>query len=248
MAKVTVHFQQKVSEQPYETADYSLMIETEVPEGHDPIAVGNDLFAQVKSEVLKQAGCEYDLTQDGLVMRRLETGVRTNPRPQASAPAAPPVGGPTASSAAVSATAAPAAPPAPPAGAGGRMSGRVMPRTEFAVGKDADKKQAAFNILAFHPAKWSDGSEAYKVKEKADGTTDTTQKGTNYPNFSVTAAAMGMAGIHVERDMGVWINAGDSNVPLKVWDVLSGETQDMAREWDWAARRAELQQFAYQGR
>ena len=70
------------------------------------------------------------------------------------------------------------------------MSGRVMPRTEFAVGKDADKKQAAFNILAFHPAKWDNGVEAYKVKEKADGSTDTTQKGTNYPNFSVTAAAI----------------------------------------------------------
>jgi hypothetical protein len=57
-----------------------------------------------------------------------------------------------------------------------------------------------------------------------------------------------MAGIHIERDMGIWINAGDSNVPLKVWDVLNGETQDQARDWDWATRRAELQQFAYQGR
>ena len=64
------------------------------------------------------------------------------------------------------------------------------------------------------------------MKEKADGTTDTTQKGTNYLNFSVTADAMGMAGIYVERDMGIWINAGDSTVPLKVWDVLNGETKD----------------------
>lgn len=247
MAKVSVSFTQKVSEQPYETADYSLVIEQEFDELSDPIAVAKDLFAQVKSEVLKQAGCEYDLTQDGLVMRRLEKGVRPVAVPQQPAPAAAPSGGPTASSAAVSSTTAPSAPPAP-AGNGGRMSGRVMPRTEFAVGKDADKKQAAFNILAFHPAKWDNGVEAYKVKEKADGSTDTTQKGTSYPNFSVTAAAMGMAGIHIERDMGIWINAGDSNVPLKVWDVLNGETQDQARDWDWATRRAELQQFAYQGR
>ena len=128
------------------------------------------------------------------------------------------------------------------------MSGRVMPRTEFVVGKDADKKQMAFNILAFHPAKWDNGVEVYKVKEKADGSTDTTQKGTNYPNFSVTATALGMAGVFVERDMGIWINAGDSNVPLKGWDVLNGETQDQARDWDWATRGSELQQFAYQGR
>lgn len=247
MTKVSVSFTQKVSEQPYETADYSLVIEQEVPDGHDPIAIGNDLFAQVKSEVLKQAGCEYDLTQDGLVMRRLEKSVRPVAVPQQPAAPAAPSGGPTASSAAMSSTATPAASPAP-AGNGGRMSGRVMPRTEFAVGKDADKKQAAFNIMAFHPAKWSDGTEAYKVKEKADGSTDMTQKGTNYPNFSISADVMGMAGANVERDMGIWINAGDSNVPLKVWDVLSGETQDMAREWDWAIRRSELQQFAYQSR
>ena len=76
MPKVSVSFTQKVSEQPYETADYSLIIEQEFDELTDPIAVAKDLFAQVKSEVLKQAGCEYDLTQDGLVMRRLEKGVR----------------------------------------------------------------------------------------------------------------------------------------------------------------------------
>lgn len=247
MTKISVSFTQKVSEQPYETADYSLTIEQDVPDGHDPVAIGNELFAQVKSEVLKQAGCEYDLTQDGLVMRRFEKSVRpVQAAPQPATPAAP-SGGPTASSVAVSSPTAPAS-PAAPAGGGGRMTGRVMPRTEFVVGKDAEKKQAAFNILAFHPAMWSDGVEAYKVKEKADGTTDLTQKGTSYPNFSISASAMNMAGVSVERDMGVWINAGDSNVPLKVWDVLNGETAADAREWDWSARRAELQQFAYQGR
>ena len=64
MPKVSVSFTQKVSEQPYETADYSLIIEQEFDELTDPIAVAKDLFAQVKSEVLKQAGCEYDLTQE----------------------------------------------------------------------------------------------------------------------------------------------------------------------------------------
>jgi len=118
MPKVSVSFTQKVSEQPYETADYSLVIEQEFDELTDPIAVAKDLFAQVKSEVLKQAGCEYDLTQDGLVMRRLETGVRPVAVPtQPTAPAAP-SGGPTASSAAVSSTTAPAAPPLPQGTAG----------------------------------------------------------------------------------------------------------------------------------
>lgn len=241
MSKVTVTFAQKVSEAPYETADYSLMIEQEFDELSDPVQIANDLFAQVKSEVLKQAGCEYDLSQDGLVMRRLQTSVRGSSAPQASAPAAtaPSVPtGPTANSVAQSSTSAPT-----PSGA--KMTGRVYPRTEFSVGKDADKKQLAFNILAFHPAEWDGGVKAYQVKEKADGTTDTTPKGTNYPNFSISTTALGMAGVNVERDMGVWINEGDSNVPLKVWDALNGQTQADAVEWDWTTRRQELQAFAY---
>jgi len=243
MSKVTVTFAQKVSEKPYETADYSLTIEQDYDEISDPVAIANDLFAQVKSEVLKQAGCEYDLTMDGLVMRRLQTSVRETPVAQASAAPAPPASsptGPTASSVAQSSTSAPNAAPA-----GARMTGRVYPRTEFSVGKDSDTKQLAFNILAFHPGEWDNGVKAYQVKEKADGSTDVTAKGTNYPNFSISSAALAMAGVNVERDMGVWINEGDSNVPLKVWDALNGQTQADAVEWDWATRRQELQAFAY---
>ena len=241
MSKVTVTFAQKVSEAPYETADYSLMIEQDFDELSDPFQIANDLFAQIKSEVLKQAGCEYDLGQDGLVMRRLEKSVRESPadqsRPAAvSAPSFPT--GPTASSVAQSSTSAPT-----PSGA--KMTGRVYPRTEFSVGKDSDKKQLAFNVLAFHPAEWDNGVKAYQVKEKGDGSTDITAKGTNYPNFSISADALAMAGVHVERDMGVWINEGDSNVPLKVWDALNGQTQADAVEWDWTNRRQELQAFAY---
>ena len=86
-AKVTVSFSQKVSEAPYETADYSLSIERVVPEsmGDDGIlAEASSMFEQVKSEVLKQAGQEIDLTPDGVVMRRLKSGVSRASNNQAS--------------------------------------------------------------------------------------------------------------------------------------------------------------------
>jgi hypothetical protein len=155
-AKVTVSFTQKVSEAPYETADYSLSIERSVPEsmGDDGIiAEATSMFEQVKSEVLKQAGQEIDLSPDGVVMRRLKSGVsrasnsQAGPAPQATASVAAPAG-PTATSV--------AATPVPPqaAPAGGKMSGRTYKRTEFCSGKGADERQAAFNLMAFHPNQW----------------------------------------------------------------------------------------------
>ena len=60
-ARVTVSFTQKVSEAPYETADYSLSIERSVPESMGDegiIAEATSMFEQVKSEVLKQSGQE----------------------------------------------------------------------------------------------------------------------------------------------------------------------------------------------
>ena len=245
MAKVSVTFTQKVSEQPYETADYSLTIERAVPDANiaeESVA----LFEMAKSEVLKQAGQDFDLSDSGVVMRRLksavpQTGGSTTSAPQkAPTDSGAPSAGPTATSV--------AAPPAKPAG--GVMSGRVYPRVEFCVGKNAGNNQAAWNIIAFQPAIWAgeNGQDirVFQVKEHADGTTDQTKKGTNYPNFSVTKEAMAYAGITVTRDHGLWVNAGDSNVPLKVWDVVAGQTEADAVEWDWVARRAELQQFAYQ--
>ena len=130
-----------------------------------------------KSEVLKQAGQDFDLSDSGVVMRRLksavpQTGGSTTSAPQkAPTDSGAPSAGPTATSV--------AAPPAKPAG--GVMSGRVYPRVEFCVGKNAGNNQAAWNINA-----------------------------------------------------------------LKVWDVVAGQTEADAVEWDWVARRAELQQFAYQ--
>lgn len=59
---------------------------------------------------------------------------------------------------------------------------------------------------------------------------------------------MSYCGITVDRDHGIWIREGDSNVPLTVWDQIGGQTEADAVEWDWMARRAELQQFAYKAK
>jgi len=105
-AKVTVSFTQKVSEAPYETADYSLTIERSVPEsmGDDGIlAEASSMFEQVKSEVLKQSGQEMDLSPDGVVMRRLKSGVSRSSDSQAgtasqTTASVPAPSGPTAAS------------------------------------------------------------------------------------------------------------------------------------------------------
>ena len=246
-AKVTVSFTQKVSEAPYETADYSLSIERSVPEsmGDDGIlAEASSMFEQVKSEVLKQSGQEIDLSPDGVVLRRLKSGVS---RSASSASASPSEANASVPAASV------AAPPSPvqAAPAGAKISGRTYKRTEFCTGKGADERQAAFNLLAFHPNQWDtqegDTLKVYEVKEYADGSTDVTKTGKNFPNFSISKDALEYIGVATSRDVGIWVNDGDSNVPIKVWDQASGQAQTEAVEWDWVARRQELQQFAYKG-
>ena len=78
MAKVSVTFSQKISEQAYETSDYSLTIERFVPDsmGEDGIlAEADNLFSQAKAEVLKQAGQDFDVSDTGVVMRKLKSAV-----------------------------------------------------------------------------------------------------------------------------------------------------------------------------
>ena len=233
-AKITVSFTQKVSEAPYETADYSLSIERTVPESMGDegiIAEANALFADVKNEVLKQAGQEVDLSPDGVVMRRLKSGVS---RPDGDKPT---------SSEEAPASSTPVRPKAS-APSGGKVTGRVYKRTPLCVGKQADVRQAGWNLIAFHPQEWRDEDgntiEVYKVKEKADGTTDTTNRGTSYPNFSIGKDALAHLGIEVKQDFGMWVNDGDSNVPLRGFDQAAGQTEADAVEWDWLARREEL--------
>ena len=152
-AKLTVSFTQKVSEAPYETADYTLSIERSVPEsmGDEGIlAEATALFETVKTEVLRQSGQEIDLSPDGVVMRRLKSGVSRSSDSQASAPTQAAPSGPTATSVA----AAPA--PAQAAPAGGKMTGRVYKRVDFCLGKNAEQNQTAFNLLAFQPNEWAD--------------------------------------------------------------------------------------------
>lgn len=243
-AKISVSFTQKVSEQPYETSDYSLTVETTVPEANI-LDETQALFAMAKSEVLKQAGQEFDLSDTGVVMRKLKSAVS---KPASNAPSAPAKApapsqqeGPTQRSV--------TAPPARPSG--GTMTGRVYKRLPQCVGKNAEINQAAFNILAFQPATWSDNGgdiKVYEVKEKADGSTDVAKSGNNFPNFSISPDALSILGFDINKNHGIWIREGDSNVPLTVWDAVGGQTEADAVEWDWLARRAELQQYAYKPR
>ena len=243
-AKISVTFTQKISEQAYETSDYSLTVERTVPDAN-VVEETQALFEMAKSEVLKQAGQEFDVSDTGVVMRKLKSAV---PKPTSNAPSAPAKApapsqqeGPTQRSV--------TAPPARPSG--GTMTGRVYKRLPQCVGKNAEINQAAFNILAFQPATWSDNSgdiKVYEVKEKADGSTDVAKSGNNFPNFSISPEALAILGFDINKNHGIWIREGDSNVPLTVWDAVGGQTEADAVEWDWLARRAELQQYAYKPR
>ena len=166
-----------------------------------------------------------------------------------AAPAAAPVAAPVAAA---------APPPGPtqqsvvaaPAARGPQLGQKIYPRVDFCVGKQSDEKQAAWNLLAFQPNEWADGSggtiKVFEVKEHGDGSTDLAKSGKNFPNFSVMKEAFTQMGFNVSNNVGLWINDGDSNVPLKVWDQASGQTQADAVDFPWDARRGELQQYAYQ--
>ena len=164
----------------------------------------------------------------------------------AAAPAPAPAPGPTQQSVA----AAPAPRPAGGAPSGPQMGRKIYPRVDFCVGKGADEKQAAWNLLAFQPNEWSDGNggtiKVFEVKEHADGSTDLAKSGKNFPNFSVMKEAFMHMGFNVTNNVGLWINDGCSNVPLKVWDQASGQTQTDAVDFEWDTRRSELQQYAYE--
>ena len=163
-----------------------------------------------------------------------------------AAPAPAPAPGPTQQSVA----AAPAPRPAGGAPSGPQMGRKIYPRVDFCVGKGADEKQAAWNLLAFQPNEWSDGNggtiKVFDVKEHADGSTDLAKSGKPFPNFSVMKEAFMHMGFNVTNNVGLWVNDGCSNVPLKVWDQASGQTQADAVDFEWDTRRSELQQYAYE--
>ncbi|OUW44336.1 MAG: hypothetical protein CBD49_00930 [Acidimicrobiaceae bacterium TMED189] len=248
-AKVTVSFTQKVSEAPYETADYTLTIERTVPESMGDegiIAEASGLFEQVKSEVLKQSGQEIDLSPNGVVMRRLKSGVSRASDNKASTPQAAAPSSAPAEPAGAFAQASPVAVSAPAPAGPTAGAGRVYARNDFCMGKSAELQQAAFNLLAFQPAAWADNAggtiKVYEVKESGDYSPQISKNGKEMPNFSVSKDALVHIGINTARDVGIWIKPADSNVPLKVWDQAGGQTQADAIEWDWTSRRAELHQ------
>ncbi len=244
---VTVGFTQKVSEAPYETADYHFSITRTYPDSFTDEALqaeAQSMWHDAKMEVLRQAGQEFTVGEDERVMRLLKSGV-ARPDANPSAPSTPPVAsvGPTQASA--------QAPPVAPAAAPvlGVNSGKIYPRVDFCLGKQSAEKQAAWNLLAFQPNEWADGNggttKVYEVKEHADGSTDLSKGGKNFPNFSVAKEALQHIGVQVSNNIGLWVNAGDSNVPLKVWDQAGGQTQADAVDFEWDSRRQALQGYAY---
>ena len=247
--EVSVTFSQKVSEAAYETADYTLSITRTYPDSFDDESIlveAEGLFKDIKAEVLRQAGQEFDLSESGVVMRTLKGGVA---RPDSGQPR--PAAAPTKGHAATAPPPrAPVGPTAQSMAAAPTGGAKVYPRVDFCVGKDSDLKQAAWNLLAFQPHEWSDGNggviKVFEVKEHADGTTDTNQNGKNYPNFSITKEALQQLGISCSRNVGLWVNDGDSNVPMQVWNQAHGEAKDTAVEWNWSGRRQELQAFTFQ--
>ena len=162
-----------------------------------------------------------------------------------AAPALTPPPGPTQQSV----VAAPAPRAAGGAPSGAQVGQKIYPRVDFCVGRGSDEKQAAWNLLAFQPNEWSDGNggtiKVFEVKEHGDGTTDLAKSGKNFPNFSVMKEAFAHMGVTVGNNVGLWVNDGDSNVPLKVWDQAAGQTQADAVDFPWESRRSELQQYAY---
>ena len=162
-----------------------------------------------------------------------------------AAPAPPPPPGPTQQS--VAAAPVPRAATGAPSGA--QVGQKIYPRVDFCVGKGSDEKQAAWNLLAFQPDEWSDGNggtiKVFEVKEHGDGTTDLAKSGKNFPNFSVMKEAFTHMGVTVSNNVGIWVNDGDSNVPLKVWDQAAGQTQADAIDFPWESRRSVLQQYTY---
>jgi hypothetical protein len=194
-------------------------------------------------DIDKYLGCVEAVHND--LVERTGVGIVAQAFPGAVAVAAPPPG-PTQQSV----VAAPAPRPAGGAPNGPQLGQKIYPRVDFCVGKQSDEKQAAWNLLAFQPNEWSDGNggtiKVFEVKEHGDGSTDLAKSGKNFPNFSVMKEAFTHMGLNVSNNVGLWVNDGDSNVPLKVWDQASGQTQADAVDFPWDSRRSELQQYAYQ--
>ena len=96
-----------------------------------------------------------------------------------------------------------------------------------AVGKDAHIKQACFNLLLFnqpHGKMPMADITVYTGKEKLMNNRHE-QVRNNDPNFSINKEVPNECDITVERDYGIWINDGDSNVPSIAKFKEAGQTE-----------------------
>ena len=75
---ISFAFEQKISEQQYETTTARLSITCAYPDSFDHEALlseASSLVGNIKSEVYNALGVEWDLTESGLPMRRLRKSV-----------------------------------------------------------------------------------------------------------------------------------------------------------------------------
>ena len=213
---ISFAFEQKISEQQYETTTARLSITCAYPDSFDHEALlseASSLVGNIKSEVYNALGVEWDLTESGLPMRRLRKSVSASSSPAASpAPTAQPSASPQAP-APVAAGNAPA--PAPKA-AKPRRSKKELDENGFVT----DGKQAAWNVAFLCAGQKTDDGKVIvfdNAKKKALGK----ENGGYAPNaadFNISQAGASLYGLGNER-IGLWlsdapthIQAGDGSI------------------------------------
>lgn len=151
----TVGFNRKVSVRPYESAEASIFMQTEVDlhDSEQTMAAIKQAMMQCKALVFEELGLEFEVTEGGIVRELLEakfgnvTEVTATPAPQAPAPAPAPV-------AASAASETSATPP-------------FAPMTKDPNEKALNKKWAIARY-ATHPEEFYDNT-ASNAEKKANG-------------------------------------------------------------------------------
>ena len=210
---ISFAFEQKISEQQYETTTARLSITCAYPDSFDHdalLAEASSLVGNIKSEVYNALGVEWDLTESGLPMRRLRKSVSASSSAPASSPAPAQASAPAAKPAPVTAG------PAPAAAAKPRRSKKELDNNGFVT----DGKQAAWNVAFLCAGQKTDDGKIIvfdNAKKKALGK----ENGGYAPNaadFNISQAGASLYGLGNER-IGLWlsdapthIQAGDGSI------------------------------------
>ena len=210
---ISFAFEQKISEQQYETTTARLSITCAYPDSFDHdalLAEASSLVGNIKSEVYNALGVEWDLTESGLPMRRLRKSVSASSSAPASSPA------PAQASVAAAKPAPVTAGPAPAAAAKPRRSKKELDENGFVT----DGKQAAWNVAFLCAGQKTDDGKIIvfdNAKKKALGK-DNGGYAPNAADFNISQAGASLYGLGAER-IGLWlsdapthIQAGDGSI------------------------------------